>query len=56
MIKERTDVIIITIIVIGLLLYCAYEKYCETKQVESISKMDWLSYKEVNELISKVKN
>ena len=42
------------IFLIGI-LYFAYEKHCETKQIESICSMDWLSFEQIQELIGKVK-
>lgn len=44
------------LILIGFLLYMAYDKHCETKQIESISKMDGLTYEQIDELVSKIKN
>jgi hypothetical protein len=36
-------------------IYLAYEKHCETKRVEAVSRMDWLTYEEIEKLIGKVK-
>lgn len=46
----------VLILGIGLLLYSFYEKHCETKQVIAITKMEGLTFKEIDELISKIKN
>lgn len=42
-----------TIMVLGFLLYMGYEKYCETKQINSITRMEGLTYKEIDYLIKK---
>jgi hypothetical protein len=47
--------IYVLVFCIFLLGYCAYEKHCETKQIEAVSKMDWLTYEQVSELIDKIK-
>lgn len=45
----------IIILMLLLLTYMAYEKHCETKRVEAVSRMDWLTYEEIEKLISRVK-
>ena len=42
--------------VFGFLLYMGYEKYCETKQINSITRMEGLTYKGIDDLITKIKN
>jgi hypothetical protein len=45
----------IFILCLFLILYLVYEKHSETKQIEAISKMDWLTHEEAERLIEKVK-
>lgn len=42
------------ILAIVIFAYLAYEKRCQTKQIDAISNMHWLSYEQINELIDKV--
>jgi hypothetical protein len=45
----------ILIMLIISFLYLAYEKHCETKQIESISEIEGLTFDQLNELINKIK-
>lgn len=47
--------IVWTIIVLALISYGFYDKYSETKQIEAVSRIDNLSYKELSDLIDKIK-
>lgn len=39
----------------ALIGYCFYSKYAEIKQIDSISKIDGITYEELNNLIDKIK-
>lgn len=43
------------IIVLALTSYAFYSKYAETKQIEAITHIESLSYKELSDLIDKIK-
>ena len=43
------------IIILALTSYAFYSKYAETKQIEAVSRIDNISYKEVSDLIDKIK-
>jgi hypothetical protein len=44
------------IIICSLLIgYCFYEKHCETKQIECISRIEGLTFEEIEKLIDKIK-
>jgi hypothetical protein len=45
----------IFVLCLALIGYLVYEKHNETKQIEAISKMDWLTPEEIVRLIEKVK-
>lgn len=43
---------ILCVIMMG---YMFYTKHSETKQIEAVGSMDWLTFEEIKELIIKVK-
>jgi hypothetical protein len=45
----------VVILVVLFVIYAIFEKYCETKQIQYISNMDWLTPDQIDDLIDKIK-
>lgn len=46
----------LTIMILGLIGYAIFEKYMETRQIDSVSKIEGLTYEELKSLIKQIKN